>query len=505
MHVPKGLIGVGALAVLTFYALLVALETEGWATPYLSLFSLIGKWAVVAVLAFLTLLALISAWKSSRTHALAAKPSPPPAAVAAPALPARKAGAMPVVSPERMARALRGQPAGGSRLLADRAAAAEAGGKPSNPVKPAKPPQKMLPLRSNDRVSVRLVPQVPITFGDDAAGWLAGAARLPPGMAWPAIDGEALQLLAQIDCTQLPPGLWGGLGPRQGWLAVFLGPRSYRPHVLHFHEAGALQPTPAMPSGSYILGSGAVPAFPRWPVDLIAVPAGQEAPRREGASHGMKRLLAESWDVTESRFLPFDWPSAQRMMELAADTGRASPAAHETEIPKKLQNLKAAVDTMAASVPFSAVVMDLILAEMRSLVWPHPASPQPRGEGGQPAGLPFTSHDPAAPGWQCEYVLYLQERAKHVYAEDPHSLPDEFLADCEDLWKEQAADGVAGMGHVPWAMPREFDEDQDITLLELPSSELMNWRFGGGKNLVLTMKASQLASSRFGSVDVNVI
>jgi hypothetical protein len=215
----------------------------------------------------------------------------------------------------------------------------------------------------------------------------------------------------------------------------------------------------------------------------------------------MKRLFAQSWDVTESRFLPFDWPSAQRMMELAA----TSPAVRETGALKKLQNLKAAADTMAASVPFSGVVMDLILAEMRAVAWPNPVSPHPAGEGGQSAGLPFTSHDPAAPGWQRDYVLYLQERAKHVYADNPDSLPEEFLADCEELWKEQAADGVAGMGHVPWARLRDFDESEDITLLELPSSTLMNWRFGDGKNLVLTMKASQFANGKFGAVDVQVI
>lgn len=505
MRLPNGLIGFAALAVLTLYALLVALETEGWATPYLTLFNLAGKWVVVAVLAVLTLLALVSVWKGSQVRTAPARPSPPapvaavPVAAVTPAPPARKSGVMPVVSPERIARALRGQPENGSKT--NRMAGAEAGAKPASPAKPAKPPQKMLPFRGKDSVSVRLVPQVPITFGDGGAGWLAGAARLPPGMPWPVIDGEALQLLAQIDCTQLPPGLWGGLGPRQGWLAVFLGPRSYRPHVVHFHEAGTLQRTPAMPSGSYILGSGAVPAFPRWPVDLIAVPAGQEAPRREGANHGMKRLFAQSWDVTESRFLPFDWPSAQRMMELAA----TSPAVQETGALKKLQNLKAAADTMAASVPFSGVVMDLILAEMRAVAWPNPVSTHPAGEGGQSAGLPFTSHDPAAPGWQRDYVLYLQERAKHAYADNPDSLPEEFLADCEELWKEQAADGVAGMGHVPWARLRDFDESEDITLLELPSSTLMNWRFGDGKNLLLTMKASQLANGKFGAVDVQVI
>jgi hypothetical protein len=33
----------------------------------------------------------------------------------------------------------------------------------------------------------------------------------------------------------------------------------------------------------------------------------------------------------------------------------------------------------------------------------------------------------------------------------------------------------------------------------------MNWRFGDGKNLLLTMKASQLANGKFGAVDVQVI
>ena len=78
MRLPKGLIGFAALAVLTLYALLVALETEGWAAPYLTLFSLIGKWVVVAVLACLTSLALISAGKGSRRRAAPAQPSPPP-------------------------------------------------------------------------------------------------------------------------------------------------------------------------------------------------------------------------------------------------------------------------------------------------------------------------------------------------------------------------------------------------------------------------------------------
>lgn len=512
MRLPKGLIGVAALAMLTLYAILVAIETEGWETPYLTLFSLIGPWVAVGALAFLTFLALVFTLTNRRKRVIPAKPAPPLPPVEPPP-PARKAAAdAPVVSPERIARALRGTPAALAKLPEEQPSAAatdpaEPGEKPAPTAKPAKPPQKLLPSRSKDRVSVRLVPQVPIIEAENSAGWLAGGARLPPGMAWPAIEGEALQLLAQIDCTQLPPGLWGGLGPRQGWLAIFLGPRSYRPHVLHFPEAGVLQPAPAMPHGSYILGPGAVPAFPRWPVDLVPAPAGQEEPRQAGQGDGMQRLLAQPWDVTEPRFLPFDWPSAQRMMLLAAGMAETSPPAPGAGQPpdmamlKKIRTLKAAVDTMAASVPFSGAVIDLILTEMRSMV----AASPPAAEGAAPAERPFTTHDPAAPGWPRDYVLYLQERTKHIYVEDPQGPPPDFLADCEAFWKELAGEGVASMGHLPWARPRDFDENHDITLLELPSSDLMNWRFGSGKNLVLTMKTAHLASSKFGAVEVHVI
>jgi len=37
---------------------------------------------------------------------------------------------------------------------------------------------------------------------------------------------------------------------------------------------------------------------------------------------------------------------------------------------------------------------------------------------------------------------------------------------------------MPSMGHVPTRFIHEFDSENEITLIEFPSSQLMNWRFG---------------------------
>src|SRR3546814_13411743 len=57
-------------------------------------------------------------------------------------------------------------------------------------------------------------------------------------MEWPRIDDQPADVLAQIDCTDLPPDLWGGLGPREGALAFFLHRRKPAVRVLHLRDPG---------------------------------------------------------------------------------------------------------------------------------------------------------------------------------------------------------------------------------------------------------------------------
>lgn len=65
------------------------------------------------------------------------------------------------------------------------------------------------------RASVSARPHGPET------NWIGGDPKLPDPFRWPSRDGQPYQFLCQIDCATLPKELWGGLGPRTGWLAFF--------------------------------------------------------------------------------------------------------------------------------------------------------------------------------------------------------------------------------------------------------------------------------------------
>ena len=75
------------------------------------------------------------------------------------------------------------------------------------------------------REVVRLRLYVPIPDGLPPRSWLGGNPRLPDPFVWPEGDGKPFQFVAQIDCSELPEGLWHGAGPRRGWLAFFVGAR----------------------------------------------------------------------------------------------------------------------------------------------------------------------------------------------------------------------------------------------------------------------------------------
>lgn len=119
---------------------------------------------------------------------------------------------------------------------------------------------------------------------------------MPASSEWPhAKPKKPLHFIAQIDCAGLPPELWGGLGPRAGWLLLFadieaIDEQKKRPiaRVLHVPELG---PEAEPPAGLYFARTnvfdvgavaGAVPDaqrqhFRKWPVDLVTTAADTSA------------------------------------------------------------------------------------------------------------------------------------------------------------------------------------------------------------------------------------
>lgn len=158
---------------------------------------------------------------------------------------------------------------------------------------PSKAPREAV----SETVSVVLRRQVPPRFDETVRSWLGGLPRMPEEIAWPrSISSEKpdqgerpLHFVAQICCADLPPELWGGLGPREGWLLLFLDPNQGTPEgsdafqVVHVPQLGPDRVPPfdlgpvhdgvyTGPDYRYLLPGETVPrVWRRWPVDVVVV------------------------------------------------------------------------------------------------------------------------------------------------------------------------------------------------------------------------------------------
>ncbi|MBX3501246.1 MAG: DUF1963 domain-containing protein [Alphaproteobacteria bacterium] len=150
--------------------------------------------------------------------------------------------------------------------------------------------------RVTESVSVVLRRQVP-PRSEAPRSWLGGLPMMPAHVAWPrSISTEypergerPLHFMAQIACADLPAELWGGLGPRHGWLLLFIDPNHFEPlgpdalRVMHIRTLGPERAAPddlgPMDDGQhsstdydYYRSPADIPStWRRWPVDLVVV------------------------------------------------------------------------------------------------------------------------------------------------------------------------------------------------------------------------------------------
>src|SRR5687767_10557155 len=108
------------------------------------------------------------------------------------------------------------------------------------------------PPRVAESISVVLRRQVP-PRPEAPRSWLGGLPMMPEHVAWPrSISAEypekgerPLHFVAQVACADMPPQLWGGLGPRHGWLLLFIDPNHFEPlgpdalRVMHIETLGS--------------------------------------------------------------------------------------------------------------------------------------------------------------------------------------------------------------------------------------------------------------------------
>lgn len=200
----------------------------------------------------------------------------------------------------------------------------------------------MVSMPVTENVSVVLRRQVP-PRSEAPRSWLGGLPMMPPHVEWPrSVSAEVpergerpLHFVAQVACADLPPQLWGGLGPRHGWLLLFIDPNHFEPlgpdalHVMHIEALGPERAAPVdlgpVDDGEhrfskdyeYYRSPADIPStYRRWPVDLVAV--ADEALEEEDdlvrdTPSNLEMLLHEGLPVTHRAPRdpqPFTWRGA---------------------------------------------------------------------------------------------------------------------------------------------------------------------------------------------------
>ncbi|CAN7628962.1 DUF1963 domain-containing protein [Pararhizobium sp. LjRoot255] len=133
------------------------------------------------------------------------------------------------------------------------------------------------------RTEARIVKQIPVVRGEAGQGWYGGEPKMPSYYAWPVgPDGEPLIFVAQLDCRAFPTKLWGGVGPREGWLLFFIGHtpvetdygRSFTVQVLHTMDLGPERAQRFIGKVEWLrnhpknLSGNAPVMLPRWPIAI---------------------------------------------------------------------------------------------------------------------------------------------------------------------------------------------------------------------------------------------
>lgn len=349
-------------------------------------------------------------------------------------------------------------------------------------------------------VTICLVPQIPPRNAALTKSWLGGRPRLPATMDWPQVDGRDGDFLAQIGCADLPRSLWGGLGPRQGSLGLFVNPDSGAPRVLHWSEDGPPRDPPRAPGICWAGPADHVQpwtlhVFPQWPIDLRPVIDGEDDPRLPPASAAGEAAPGSGYDIGDPAFHPFDWDSMLALAALLESRIDQLPrGGANADVPTKTREIIAIIRDTAGHSPFTPADASAVLSALHAIRWTPAVAAD---AGGGDAEWPLTRHHPHADLWVGDYLTLLTDRAKHAWCANPNRLGDPARAFFEPLWAEAAAREMATMADRPDTPVAGFDPERDILLFHLPASPLMNRRTRTGDALNIAIRKADLAAGDF--------
>ncbi|WGW05158.1 DUF1963 domain-containing protein [Tropicibacter oceani] len=378
---------------------------------------------------------------------------------------------------------------------------------PPAPRADVSPPPPAAPLTDFRTGRIRLQVALPQR---QTRSWIGGGPSLPEAMDWPMIDGRPASFYAQIALGDLPQGIWGGIGPRDGWL-IFFGADDpgARAIVLHSPERGVDRVPPAE-ADYYFKGHSGEEALaemigpealqpPRWYLETVQDDGGA---RPDLAVRSPVASLLVKPTMTDPGLLPFDWPTAfalldsadamvQRMIARATDraeqgNGAALAQAEAmTDVLTRLRLIARRFEARAEAAPFDEKACARLIGALAKTTNAGWLSAKARAEGKKPISLlQFQGYAP--------YRKLYEAQARRVYCEGG-ALPEATLARLLPLWQAQAAVEAIFVGNAPnEALPQDAP-----CLLVLPSSELTGWQIGDLSRWAVQITPEALAQGRF--------
>lgn len=374
---------------------------------------------------------------------------------------------------------------------------------------------------------VKLMPQIPIGTGP-SAGWFGGTAALPKDMAWPEQDGEKLLFVGQINLAALPRDLWSGLGPRQGWLGIFL-PKHWppKPSLLHFNGP-LVEVTPPLPNDAdwtriFNFEEPRTFALPKWPIII------ESLPRNELHSSDQDRL---NGTLSDPAYHPFNQETVSLLCSCLDEAiTRLTRTIIRIPTMKKLRPADAAwfelqkpimlnsfvrffelEGRMRATRKFNESATLEFIRELKTLKAYDYRYLRDDDEGYCELELLETKLlDPKlAPNslrhWWGNYNAGLTNHALKAYTSDPNSLPTVLRERLEAAWRQETIDGLGAMGHCPEGevfFPYGPESSNEV-LLELKTSNLTGWIWGDCYSLVLLIDRDTLRRGDFSSVEFSI-
>lgn len=386
--------------------------------------------------------------------------------------------------------------------------------------------------RENTGASVILKPIV--RPGPTEAGWFGGKPMLPPDVEWPEIDGVPLCFLAQIDLAKLPTRIWSGLGPREGCLVFFNHPNRCAAKVLFVKGDLALR-SADVPFPEFI-GSrdhGAAESYPYF--NRFSVTATEhvgQMPEPVGWIPGQSRNFpppfggdTEKLDLILPQHRPFDAASLDILIKCMSDAidmrlkQCANLLENNLEDVARHKVLSIQSDAIKTRVAFDAAVRDTRLQPFDPetvAVFVKATAQLPlhdynlvRAAGNKVNDIepvPMFLVDPERSDWGRFYLVGLDRYLFDCFVQEPDILPVHHRDRIEQICEFRAAHGSGGMSHAPrgFIYTPHGPESANEVLLELPSSNLTGWVWGGFYSLVFLIDREALKRGDFSTIKVDI-